>query len=167
MPLVAGSRVFMAWAAHLHLLLILPGKCLLLDHLESAQKKELTSPASRMVCSNICVWFPAVITIVSTFCPLPCSSETLEQRWQLFISWMKGMAGLKSWMSGHGSGETVQSRTSLHTSLPPHAACHTCYLLLLPRACSTAGRLLYPRRRQGQCDQSSLGHRKPSSPASG
>lgn len=57
-----------AWAAHLHL----PPhslKCPLLDHLESAQKKELASPASGMVCSNMGVWFPAVITIVSTFCP--------------------------------------------------------------------------------------------------
>ena len=69
MPLVAGSGVPTAWAAHLHLLLILLGKCPLLDHLESTQKKELTSPASRMVCSNICVWFPAVITTVSTLCP--------------------------------------------------------------------------------------------------
>lgn len=69
MPLVTGSGLPKAWAAHLHLLLILLGKCPLLDHLESAQKKELTSPASGMVCSNMGVWFPTVITIVSTFCP--------------------------------------------------------------------------------------------------
>lgn len=69
MPLVAGSGIPTAWAAHLHLLPILPRKCPLLDHLESAQKKELTSPTSGMVCSNTGMWLPTVITTVSTFCP--------------------------------------------------------------------------------------------------
>lgn len=39
MPLMTGSEVPTAWATHLHFLPILPRKCPLLDHLESAQKK--------------------------------------------------------------------------------------------------------------------------------